>query len=60
MCYRVEQFTIHLQHASGREARRAWEHGQGFTSPKRYVVLTAQKCNTYAKQSPENGFRVGF
>ena len=38
MFYRIEQFKIHLQLANGREARRGWEHGHDFSSPKRYVL----------------------
>ena len=39
MCFRVEQLTIHLRLASGREARRGWKHGQGCrNTPKKYVL----------------------
>ena len=57
MCYRVEQLTIHLQLASGGDGRRAWKHGQGFSSPERYVL---QRKNTYAKLSLEMDFESDF
>ena len=50
MFYRVEQLTIHLQLANGREAR------QDFNSPKRYV-LHRNNVIPNAKQSPVQNSR---
>ena len=63
MFYRVDRFTIHLQLANGRGARRAWERGQNFISPKRYMLQSKNVIpmqNSRRKMDLESDFKLGF
>ena len=63
MFYRVDRFTIHLQPGNGRGARRAWERGQSFISPKRYMLQSKNVIpmqNSRRKMDLESDFKLGF